>query len=656
MSLHILVISDNGSFAAYLCDLLASAGNTTRSVTEVKEAFSSIRLQKPDLVIVAVEPAKVADLAGEKRLNWQTGTRRIPLIVISECPRLEAELLHVFDFMLKPLDVRRLLNGVAAIANKPAKADPVPALTDPQCAELSRYILSCTGLHFESRNRLPLQRGLEKRMSALQIDDCCQYLAYLKRHGEDRHELQKLLQFLTVGETYFFRYPSHFDALRERLASEFSAATKPIRIWSAGCSTGEEPYSIAISIMEAFPNWKTRDIKVIATDINNQSIKRAREGVYTPWSMRIAQEHHKKRYFDRVGESFIIRDEVKQLVEFSHLNLSSPEGAAVSGKLQDLDAIFCRNVLIYFSPETAARMVGNFAAALNSSGQLFLGHAETLLHRSHDLEIRRQENSFYYVKTAPQGGKLPQPAHRVLAAYPVLPELQQSPLPHETCFSAADLSATSSNQTSLFAAGSPATGSPATGSLATGSPATSSQAVRLPAAGSPPEQMTTAASRLETARQFVDAEEFDAAYQILEGLIAENPEDTAALVLKGFVLAGKGRFQEALDTCSLAIELNDLLPEAYLLKGMVLDAGDHLPEAAEEYRKALLLENDFIMPRYYMGRLHLRLGRVSEAAREFRNSITILAKRGDADTIPYSGGLTRAVCMLQLQNTLAQVA
>ena len=635
MSLHILVISDHGSFAAYLCDLLASAGNTTTSVTEVKEAFSAIRLEKPDLVIVAVEPAKVVDLAGEKRLNWQKGTHRIPVIVISECPRLEAELLHVFDFMLKPLDVRRLLQGVAAIANKPAKADPVPPLTDSQSAELSRHILSCTGLHFESRNRLALQRGLEKRMSALQIDNCCDYLAYLKRHGEDRHELQKLLQFLTVGETYFFRYPSHFDALKERLASEFSAATKPIRIWSAGCSTGEEPYSIAISIMEAFPDWKARDIKVIATDINNQSIKRAREGIYSPWSMRIAQEHHKKRYFDRVGESFIIRDEVKQLVEFSHLNLSSPESAAISGTLQELDAIFCRNVLIYFSPETAARMVGNFAAALNSSGQLFLGHAETLLHRSHDLEIRRQENSFYYVKTAPQGGKLPHPTHD-LPPGPTLTELQRTPLSHES--------------------GVHESGGPESGLSEAGLPAISSPATSWPAAGSPPEQITTAATRLEAARQLLDAEEFDAAYQMLEGVIAESPDDPAALVLKGFVLAGKGRFQEALDTCTLAIELNDLLPEAYFLKGMVLDAGDRLPEAAEEYRKALLLENDFIMPRYYMGRLHLRLGRVAEAAREFRNSLRILAKRGDEDTIPYSGGLTRAVCMLQLQNTLAQVA
>jgi len=612
LPLHILTISDNGSFAAYLCDLLCAAGHAATSVTAGKQAYRAVRLQKPDLIIVVVEPAQVPGLAVEQRLHSPDGTRTVPVIVISECLRLEAELLHVFDFIPKPLDVNRLLDDIAAIARRPAKAAGTVAPSDQQYLEFSGYIHSGTGLHFESRNRASLERGLEKRMSALRIDSCTEYLAYLKRHGEDRHELQKLLQFLTVGETYFFRYPSHFMALRERLSAR-SAAAEPIRIWSAGCSTGEEPYSIAMSIMEALPDWRNRDIKIVATDINNQSIKRAREGVYTPWSMRITEQHHQKRYFKRVGESYLIRDEVKRLVEFSHLNLSAPESAAVCAQLRDLDAIFCRNVLIYFSPEPAARLVGSFASALKASGQLFLGHAETLLHRCPDLEIRRQENSFYYVKSVlsqtsreKAGQTATDPSHAMHQELSTPPEPQPAPLP-------LTLSA-------------------------------------------PARETATPAARLEAARQLFDAENFDAAYELLEALSADGPEETAALILKGFILAGKGRFQEALDACSRAIELNDLLPEAYFLKGVVLDANDRLSEAAEEYRKALLLDHDFIMPRYHMGRLHLRLGRVPEAAREIRNSIKILTRRGDEGTVPYSGGLTRAVCMVQLQNALAQVA
>lgn len=152
-----------------------------------------------------------------------------------------------------------------------------------------------------------------------------------------------------------------------------------------------------------------------------------------------------------------------------------------------------------------------------------------------------------------------------------------------------------------------------------------------------------------------EAEEFDAAEQLLDG-IDGAAEESEALVLRGFILAGKGLFREATALCDRILAQNDLLPEAYFLKGVLLDATDQLAEAAEEYRKALLLDHEFIMPRYHMGRLHLRLGRPRDAAREIRNSIRILSKLDDSGTVPFSGGLTRSVCMMQLQNALAQVA
>jgi len=612
LPLHILIISDNASFAAYLSELLVDAGHDASSIAEGKEAFRAIRRQKPDLVIIAVEGSKVAGLAIEHRLHSSAGTRIVPVIVISECLRLEAELLHVFDFIPKPLDVKRLFDDLAALGRRPEKGCSDQEMSDELCSDVSKHILSCTGLHFEPRNRASLARGLDKRMSALHLNSYPEYFAYLKLHGEDRHELQKLLQFLTVGETYFFRYPGHFEALGERFSEKIPPATQPIRIWSAGCSTGEEPYSIAITLMEALPDWRNRDIRIFATDINNRSLKQARDGVYSPWAMRTTPPSHLKRYFDRVGESFLIKDEVKQLVEFHHLNLSTPCNERVCSELKGLDAIFCRNVLIYFAPETVESMLQSFAEALGISGQLFLGHAETLLPRNFDLEIHRREKSFYYSKTrvkqragAAAPPQLPQ-ARRAAAAAPPQPQPQPQPAPAR---------------------------------------------IACPVAAPSP-----AAAGIEAARHLFDQEDFDGALALLELLLKASPDQTEALVLRGFILAGKGSFQEALDTCTRVLGLNDLLPEAYFLRGVLLDASDRLAEAADEYRKALLLDHDFIMPRYHMGRLHLRLGRGAEAAREIRNSIRILAKRGDDGTVPYSGGLTRAVCMLQLQNALAQVA
>jgi len=635
LPLQILIISDNESFTAYLDELLRGAGNAVSSVTEGKEAFQAVRKQKPDLIIVAVEASRIAPLAIEHRVQTPSGPRSIPVIVISECLRLEAELLQVFDFIGKPLDVKRLLDNLAAVELRKSVAGQEEELTPRLAAAFSRLILSHSGLHFEERNKAALTRGLLKRMSALRLTRYEEYLQYLKQHGEDRHELQKLLQFLTVGETYFYRYPAHFDVLRERFAS-LAATAGPIRIWSAGCSTGEEPYSIAMTLMEALPDWRERDIRIIATDINNRSLKRAREGVYSPWSMRIARPDQSKRYFRRVGESFLIRDEVKQLVQFSHLNLSAPYREPVCDQLRELDAIFCRNVLIYFTPETAERMLQRFAEALKPSGLLFLGHSETLLQRGLDLELKRQDRSFYYVKRSGAGDALPPPQNR----FPALPRAEEPAgglTPEEMRLAAAWLSAQTPWQ------GEPTAAAPQDASAEAAPP--------LPRPALPCERES-----LQAARELFDREEFDQALALLEQLLDRSPDQPDALVLKGFILAGKGALQQALETCERVIALNDLLPEAYFLKGVLLDAEDLLTEAAAEYRKALLLDHDFIMPRYHMGRLYLRQGRVAEAAREIRNSIRILSRLGDEETVPFSGGLTRAVCMLQLQNALAQVA
>ncbi|MBJ6750030.1 CheR family methyltransferase [Geomonas anaerohicana] len=662
MPLQILIISDNESFTTYLGELLQRAGHAPRSVAQEKEAFPAIRRQKPDLIILALEASKIPPLAIEHRVQTPSGPRSVPVIVISEVLRLEAELLQVFDFIGKPLDVKRLLDDVAAVALRKAVPPQDQELDARLAAAFSRHILSHSGLHFDRRNQPALTRGLLKRMAALRLTDFKEYLQYLREHGEDRHELQKLLQFLTVGETYFYRYPAHFEVLKERFAA-LSASTAPIRIWSAGCSTGEEPYTIAMALMEALPDWRQRDIRIIATDINNRSLKRAREGVYSPWSMRITTPEQSARYFRRVGESFLIRDEVKQLVQFSHLNLSVPCREPVCDELRDLDAVFCRNVLIYFTPETAAGMLERFAAALKPAGLLFLGHSETLLQRGLELELRRKERSFYYVKSGsgtpgtarpalPQpvdeGDSLTEEQLRLAAAW----LSEQKPWVGDAEPHPAD---------SADSPDGPALPSPLPSPVGRGRepqpPPGSEAAPKAPVSSeAAPHAPAPDGDLLEAARELFDREEFDPALELLELLLQRTPDLPDALVLKGFILAGKGKLEQALVTSERVLALNDLLPEGYFLKGVLLDAADRLDEAAREYRKALLLDHDFIMPRFHMGRLHLRQGRIAEGTREIRNSIRILSRCDDHETVPFSGGLTRAVCMLQLQNTLARVA
>ncbi|HJV35287.1 CheR family methyltransferase [Geomonas sp.] len=637
MRLNILLISDFPSRAEQLHQLLTATGHAPFCLPEGTDPSRAIRHQKPDLVVVCVHPEKTAPLAVEHRQHTPEGTRFIPVIVISDRLQLERELLHVFEFIPWPLDVERLLEAVSAVAERGARVPVRLTLTESQYQDISRHILASTGLVFESRNRGALERGLNKRMAMLHLTDCADYLDYLRRHGESRHELQKLLQYLTVGETYFFRYPAHFQALSARLACLADTA-QPIRIWSAGCSTGEEPYSIAISIMEALPDWRERDIRILATDINHQSLSKARKGVYTQWSLRTTTADCLKRYFRPAGEGFAIKEEVKSLVSFHHLNLSATCLGEWCEELQDLDAVFCRNVLIYFSPDAAQHMANSFAQRLKPAGQLFLGHAESLFQRGPLLELSRHRDSFFYVRRE----DAPDPASATTPASPSS-EPEASPTPSRPpvelpTVCAAQLAA------ARFVAPADAP-EPAPAATSADAAVTGPQGSELPAA--------SFTEQLETARRLFDAERLDEAFDLLQAVLRDFPSEPRALILKGFILQAQGRLDEALNTCYQVIAINDLLPEAYFLKGVVLDACGLLAEAADEYRKALLLDHDFVMPRYHMGRLHLKLGRVQEAAREIRNSIRILARLAEDTLIPYSGGLSTTGCLEQLQEALA---
>ncbi|MCM0081695.1 tetratricopeptide repeat protein [Geomonas sp. Red32] len=605
MPLKILLITDDSQGAAPVCRALTAAGYTVAEITSAADPIKALRQRKPDLLIVYLEGARAADWAGDHRLHTPEGPHLIPVIVISDRRSLEAELMNVYDFIPSPPDLVRLLDSVAAIAQRPSMPGYEAALTDLQYQELAGQLLVTAGLHFEVRNRSALERGVRRRMSSLRMHSCSEYLDYLKRHAQDRQEMQKLLQFLTVGETYFFRYPAHFQALTTALLRR--RLGEPVRIWSAGCSTGEEPYSIAIALMEALPDWRTRDIRIIATDINHVSLAKARRAVYTAWSLRATDEAIRGRYFTKEGDHFALKEEVKARVEFFHLNLNTPCQGKFCSELKDLDAVFCRNVLIYFSPEAAPGIVASISQTLRPKGLLFLGHAESLLQQQAGLASRLLDGSFYYVKGAPPKAAelpVPPPPPEPLAEPAATPPAAPPPEPPALC----------------------------------------------PVVEEPRREP------MEEARLLYDGERYGEALAALKTILEGTPACAPALVLKGFILAGRGELDAALELCIRAIAVDDLFPDAYFLRGVVLDGFGLLAEAANEYRKALLLNHDFIMPRYHLGQLHLKLGKVPEAAREIRNSITILTRSRGDETVPYSGGLSRARCLEQLQSVLNKVA
>ena len=198
------------------------------------------------------------------------------------------------------------------------------ALTQEQLAPFKSHLLEHSGLHFNQNNQRILERALLRRVQALQIDSLSTYFKYLAAPSENYDELNKLIGLLTVGETSFFRYRSHREALLYYVIPgliEKNRHSQRLRFWSAGCSTGEEPYSLAILLLEHFPELVGWDIQIQATDINKRALRHAREGVYGERSLRMMKQPLCRKYFSRTENHFQVSRQARNMVRFDYLNL-----------------------------------------------------------------------------------------------------------------------------------------------------------------------------------------------------------------------------------------------------------------------------------------------------------------------------------------------
>ena len=266
----------------------------------------------------------------------------------------------------------------AALARARAGA-PVPHLDDDTFLGLRDLIAGASGIAFDERSRFIVERRLVPRLRALRLDDFPSYYRYLLYSPEAGEELARMLEAVTIRESYFFREWPQFEAFRDELLPRFArenAAERRLTIWSAGCATGEEPYSVAILVLESglFDGWR---VDVVGTDLVAPAIAAARRGLYRDASLRATSDATRDRYFSREGDNAWRLDEcVRRMVTFEPFNLVD---VARYATMPVTDAIFCRNVLIYFAEETRRRVAMGFHSRLRDGGYLLLGHAESLL-------------------------------------------------------------------------------------------------------------------------------------------------------------------------------------------------------------------------------------------------------------------------------------
>jgi chemotaxis protein methyltransferase CheR len=283
-------------------------------------------------------------------------------------------------------------------------SDPSIKLSDDEFRLLRDFIHEYCGIFFDDASKYLLERRLSNRLRQLHIASFKDYYRFLRYDRRRDDELVQAMDVLTINETYFFREQRQLDAFSKEILPELkerNVLSRKIRIWSAGCSTGEEPYTLAMLIMEdgGFAGW---DVSIFGSDINQRVLQNARRGVYRQNSFRTIDKYFLGRYFEPdEGETYRISDRVKRYVNFGNLNLVE---AARLRFLDTMDVIFCRNVMIYFDESAKKKVVQNFYDRLTDGGYLLLGHAESLINISTAFRLKHLVNDMVYQKNPPAAG------------------------------------------------------------------------------------------------------------------------------------------------------------------------------------------------------------------------------------------------------------
>lgn len=253
------------------------------------------------------------------------------------------------------------------------------------------------GLQFGDDAITLFERRLAGRLTALQLDGFDEYYKYLRFGRRGPSELEEVIERLVTTETYFFRQEYQLRAFRDELLPRFAkelAHRRRLVVWSAGCCTGEETYTLAIIVRQSgrFLGW---DVRIIGSDISKPNVAAARRGVYRTSSFRVTSPELRRAHFTERGDGLHIDEDIRRMCHFGQMNLLDPDRTAIVGQV---DAIFCRNVLIYFDVRSRRKVIQNLYHRLNPGGYLLLGHSESLLnvttafelvHLNEDLVYRR---------------------------------------------------------------------------------------------------------------------------------------------------------------------------------------------------------------------------------------------------------------------------
>ncbi len=479
------------------------------------------------------------------------------------------------------------------------------------------FILERIGLDFPEDKRHLLTRGLAEVLTLTGNSNLDQLYLMLQSRAATNALWDQVISVLTVGETYFFRNANHWDALRTQILPELMAqrehSTRRIRIWSAGCATGEEPYSIAMLLRETIPNLDSWNILILATDLNREALRKAQEGLYGSWSFRGVDRRIQDTYFKLEGKFYAISDHIKRMVTFNYLNLVGDKYPSLTNNTNAMDIILCRNVTIYFTPQITLEVVHRFHETLTDGGWLIPGPSEPNMVFYGDFETRNLPGTVVYQKTRSATLRAPKSINVFAPMLPQVPAFTTAP---------------------------------------------AVQPVRLPGengrtAITPPKP---AADPFGTALQLIQEGRLDEALVKLYEKLDRDAAFVPTYYTLGKIYANKGNLEEAQAWCEKAIQKDKLHAAPYYTLSLVYQEHGLADQAIDALKRAVYLDRDFVLAHYTLAQLYQRQGDQANAQRALHNALRLLENLPRDQAVPEGDGMMVGRLRESIEHEIAEHA
>lgn len=477
-----------------------------------------------------------------------------------------------------------------------------------------------------------LEQKIWQRTKAIQLDAPEHYYQFLNIPSPDSdREWQHLTELLTNNESYFFRDRQQLNLLKERIFPEIIKQKRQqenltLRVWSAGCSAGQEPYSLAIILREILPDINAWNLSIFGTDIDRQALSQARSGIYSEWSFRQSEPRIKQHYFESKANSYQIVPEIRHLVKFQKLNLVSDKFPQLFSDLRDIDVILCRNVFIYFGFSTISTILEKFYHTLHPSGYLLVGHSE----------LANQNLSRFKVRVFPQSLIYQRRVDSIISrSSAILPSKSPQKLP--VAKASAKLDPQKTPHTTSKKQIKPRNIKPKLVNLVTTASASSTFTAR------------ESSKLLQQAKQLWQQKQSHLAVKKAEQALAIQPQNISACCLLGKIYLELDRSDLAKEISDRALTIDPLNLEANYLSAEIALGQSDRPKAKKILKKILYLDSESLKALVELSLIYQQEGERTRAEKTKQRAIQILQTLPNARTLPTCKNLTVAELIFQLE-------